>query len=237
MLNSKSKKIGFFGTVVFHLLLFLVCFFSTIGSNPIVLPEMVEITYVPDTELREEAFVEPKVEVSESDEEKKVEDIITDKSETLDIPNAEDTLSFNELEIAEAPSISSELEDLFSTLNTIQSHDSTYMENPDTVPSKTVDPEKQDPLQDGYILSDFRFAISKIKPKYLCKESGTVIVRVWVNREGVTIKAEAGIRGTTESAACLLREAEAAALKTTWTPYFDAPEIQIGQITYNFYQH
>ena len=80
-----------------------------------------------------------------------------------------------------------------------------------------------------------RFAISKIKPNYTCNKSGTVVVRVWVNRKGETIKAEAGVRGTTESASCLLNEAKTAALKTTWTPYFDAPEVQIGKITYNFY--
>ena len=45
------------------------------------------------------------------------------------------------------------------------------------------------------------------------------------------------MRGTTESASCLLEEAKSAALKTTWTPYFNAPEVQIGQITYNFYQN
>ena len=70
-------------------------------------------------------------------------------------------------------------------------------------------------LQDGYVLSDNRLAVNKIKPKYFCQESGRVIVRVWVNREGVTIKAEAGVRGTTESASCLLEEAKSAALKTT----------------------
>ena len=90
---------------------------------------------------------------------------------------------------------------------------------------------------DGYILSDNRFAVVKIKPQYNCDESGTIVVRVWVNREGETIKAEAGVRGTTESASCLLNEAKIAALSTTWTPYYDAPEIQIGQITYNFYRN
>ena len=77
----------------------------------------------------------------------------------------------------------------------------------------------------------------KVKPDYKCEESGKVIVRVWVNREGHTIKAEPGIRGTTESASCLLEEAKIAALKTTWTPYIDAPDIQIGQITYNFHRN
>ena len=86
-------------------------------------------------------------------------------------------------------------------------------------------------------MTDNRLALLKVKPKYLCQESGRVVVRVWVNREGVTIKAEAGIRGTTESASCLLQEAKVAALQTKWTPYFNAPELQIGQITYNFYRN
>ena len=90
---------------------------------------------------------------------------------------------------------------------------------------------------DGYVLSDNRFAVKKVKPKYNCDESGTVVVRVWVNREGKTIKAEAGVRGTTESASCLIREAKLAARQTTWTPYSSAPEVQIGQITYNFYRN
>ena len=53
----------------------------------------------------------------------------------------------------------------------------------------------------------------------------------------VTIKAEAGVRGTTESSPCLLKEAKNAAMKTTWTPYLNAPDIQIGQITYNFHKY
>jgi protein TonB len=91
--------------------------------------------------------------------------------------------------------------------------------------------------QDGYTLSDNRFAVRKVKPEYSCEEFGKVIVRVWVNKEGFTIKAEAGIRGTTESSPCLLKEAKNAAMKTTWTPYFNAPEVQIGHITYNFHKY
>ena len=80
-----------------------------------------------------------------------------------------------------------------------------------------------------YLIKDLLF--QKIKPNYTCNKSGTVVVRVWVNRKGETIKAESGVRGTTESASCLLNEAKTTALKTTWTPYFDAPEVQIRKFT------
>ena len=99
------------------------------------------------------------------------------------------------------------------------------------------DPDKNNQIEDGYQLSDNRFAIRKIKPNYSCEEFGKVVVRVWVDRSGKTIKAEPGVRGTTESASCLLNEAKLAALKTTWTPYLNAPDIQIGQITYNFHKY
>ena len=142
------------------------------------------------------------------------------------------------LEISEESSISSELEEALAMLNNMSSSNSdSISEDIDSVTSSFSDNSVVDDTEDGYILTDNRLALFKVKPKYLCQESGTVVVRVWVNREGITIKAEAGIRGTTESSSCLLQEAKAAALKTKWTPYFNAPEIQLGQITYNFYRN
>ena len=61
------------------------------------------------------------------------------------------------------------------------------------------------------------------------------MVRVWVNANGVTTKAEPGVRGSTETSACLVREAKDAALRTLWAPDPDA-QTQIGTITYNFYK-
>ena len=142
----------------------------------------------------------------------------------------------------EAQSISSELEMALKQLKQLNvSNDTIEAMDQTTDPQDGLDfdfsTDKNPSNIDGYVLSDNRFAVKKIKPDYLCRETGKVVVRVWVNREGFTVKAEAGIRGTTESASCLLKEAKSAALKTTWTPYHNAPEIQIGQITYNFYRN
>lgn len=237
--TSKSKKIGLIGTFVFHILLLLICFFSSIGYTSIAPPEGIEIQYLPyeDSVVEEEIVVESKIQPKESDNPKIVEDIIVDDSEFVEIFEGQDSINVNELEMAEAPLISSELEEVLSKLNSIPSSTPAISENKDSLPSSFSDNMIKDELKDGYVLSDNRLAINKIKPKYSCQESGKVIVRVWVNREGITIKAEAGVRGTTESASCLLEEAKSAALKTTWTPYFNAPEVQIGQITYNFYQN
>jgi outer membrane biosynthesis protein TonB len=85
----------------------------------------------------------------------------------------------------------------------------------------------------GYSLGN-RKAISKPAPKYTCNESGKVVVEVSVDRNGKTIDAIAGIKGTTNTAKCLLDQARIAAMNTKWDASSDAPEKQVGKIVYNF---
>lgn len=85
----------------------------------------------------------------------------------------------------------------------------------------------------GYSLGN-RKAISKPAPKYTCNESGKVVVEVAVDRNGKTIDAIAGIKGTTNTAKCLLDQARIAAMNTKWDASSDAPEKQVGKIVYNF---
>lgn len=86
---------------------------------------------------------------------------------------------------------------------------------------------------DGYELGD-RKAIRKPKPNYICNETGRVVIRVWVNSEGETYKAELDLKNTTDTSPCLVREAKAAALKTNWLADENAISTQIGSIIYNF---
>jgi hypothetical protein len=85
----------------------------------------------------------------------------------------------------------------------------------------------------GYSLGNRR-AISKPAPKYTCNEEGKVVVEVSVDRNGKTVSAIAGIKGTTNTAKCLLEQAKSAALNTKWDASSDAPEKQVGKIVYNF---
>ena len=85
----------------------------------------------------------------------------------------------------------------------------------------------------GYSLGN-RKAISKPAPKYTCNEAGKVVVEVSVDRNGRTIDAIAGIKGTTNTAKCLLDQARIAAMNTRWDASSDAPEKQVGKIVYNF---
>lgn len=79
-----------------------------------------------------------------------------------------------------------------------------------------------------------RNALAKVKPDYKCDEYGIVVMLVKVNRNGITVDAKLQIKGTTNTAACLVNRAKEAALKTKWEGDPSAPEIQVGTITYHF---
>ncbi|WP_374174110.1 energy transducer TonB [Flavobacterium tructae] len=85
----------------------------------------------------------------------------------------------------------------------------------------------------GYSLNG-RKALSKPAPKYTCNEEGKVVVEVTVDQNGKTISATAGIKGTTNTASCLLEQAKIAALNTKWSADDKAAAKQVGKIIYNF---
>ena len=78
-----------------------------------------------------------------------------------------------------------------------------------------------------------RKAVSRPKPNYTCQEEGKVVIDIKVDRNGKTINASVG-KGTTNTAECLTKQAIQAALKTKWQANPDAPLEQFGKITYHF---
>lgn len=86
----------------------------------------------------------------------------------------------------------------------------------------------------GYVLNG-RKALSKPKPNSDCSnETGTVVVQVTVDKNGNTISAVPGFKGTTITAKCLREQAKMAAMNTKWDADSNAPAKQTGTITYNF---
>lgn len=79
-----------------------------------------------------------------------------------------------------------------------------------------------------------RKALSRPIEKPECNEEGIVVVSIEVDKNGKVIKATPGVKGSTNTAACLLKPAKAAALKTTWNPDPNAPTKQRGTIIYRF---
>ncbi len=73
------------------------------------------------------------------------------------------------------------------------------------------------------------------KPENSCgNEYGTIVVKITVDKNGNTIDAISGFRGTTNSNTCLMNEAKKAALKTKWELSPNETERQIGTIIYKF---
>ncbi len=83
---------------------------------------------------------------------------------------------------------------------------------------------------------DLSGRIAKVipKPEYNVREQGTVVVRIWVDKEGNVIKAEAGAKGTTTTSVELFKRAVNAAKKAKFSPNSNALEEQKGTITYHF---
>jgi outer membrane biosynthesis protein TonB len=79
-----------------------------------------------------------------------------------------------------------------------------------------------------------RKPLSRPKPNYICNEEGLVVVSIEVDVNGRVIKATAGVKGSTNTAQCLLSQAKEAALKTKWSADPKAPSKQVGTIKYKF---
>ena len=79
-----------------------------------------------------------------------------------------------------------------------------------------------------------RNALSKPIEQHNCEEEGTVVVSIEVDKYGTVLKAVSGVKGTTNSANCLLKPAREAALRTTWNADPNAPNKQKGTIIYKF---
>jgi outer membrane biosynthesis protein TonB len=79
-----------------------------------------------------------------------------------------------------------------------------------------------------------RKALSKPIEQPDCQEEGIVVVRITVDKNGKVVSAVPGVKGSTNTAACLLRPAKEAALKTTWNADNKAPSNQTGTIIYKF---
>lgn len=87
---------------------------------------------------------------------------------------------------------------------------------------------------DGNYRLGGRKALNKEKKIPTCNETGIVVVKIIVNQAGKVIKAYPGIKGTTNTAPCLMQPAKLAALNTLFNSDNSAPSKQIGSIVYEF---
>lgn len=79
-----------------------------------------------------------------------------------------------------------------------------------------------------------RSLVTKGKVAQECNESGRVVVKIIVDRNGKVISAIPGVRGTTNSNRCLLEPARKTAFKHKWNLDSKAPSQQVGFVVVNF---
>ena len=85
----------------------------------------------------------------------------------------------------------------------------------------------------GYDLGG-RGAKSLHRPSDDFSEEGTIVVDIWVNREGRVVRAEVATKGTTLINSAMREKAKQAALLSAFAADPNAPEEQHGTITYTF---
>lgn len=85
----------------------------------------------------------------------------------------------------------------------------------------------------GYSLGG-RGAKSLHRPSDDFAEEGTIVVDIWVNREGKVVRTEVATKGTTIINSTMREKAKQAALRSSFASDPTAPEEQHGTITYNF---
>lgn len=87
---------------------------------------------------------------------------------------------------------------------------------------------------DGNYRLGGRKALNKEKKIPDCNETGTVVVKIVVNQSGKVVQALPGVKGTTNTAPCLMTPAKQAALATKFNSDSAAPSKQTGSIVYTF---
>lgn len=87
---------------------------------------------------------------------------------------------------------------------------------------------------DGNYRLGGRKALNKEKFVQDCNESGIVVVKIEVDQNGKVVKATPGVKGTTNSASCLMEPARKAAMATKFNSDSEAPVKQVGMIIYQF---
>lgn len=85
----------------------------------------------------------------------------------------------------------------------------------------------------GYGLNG-RSLVNKGKVPQECNESGRVVVKIVVDRNGKVVSATPGVRGTTNNNPCLLEPAKKTAFMHKWNLDSNAPSEQIGFVVVNF---
>jgi periplasmic protein TonB len=254
LIRDKNSRIGLIGTITFHVLLLLLFLFNGLQTpNPIPIHSIAisfgnsndgmgeiqpqDLNASPKTSPQVEEKVTP---VNPTPTVTSTEAITQNTADAISINDKKNKVKTPEPDPVKEPEKTVNQKAIYPGKTTGQSSGSQGDSNK---PGDQGDPggDKNSTSAvgnysgggDKYELG-LRKAKERPKPKYDCQEAGKVFVEIRVDQYGKTVGVRAGIKGTTNTATCLVSKAEEAAWKTTWEADPNASDIQIGTIVYNF---
>ena len=235
-LDSKEKKAGFYTTVIFHLVVIIICLLT---ARQRVASE--ETSFVLDFSKLEEIERIEKQEELKAQASKELEDLLSGKASSSAYRNVAVDRSSQALKddrfknpnqvYDEARELQRKLDASRAAALREQGADDAAQASQDNLPDSNA-PQYKGPSVISYSL-DGRKALSLPVPAYKCQGGGDVSVQIAVNRKGYVVSA-AVIESVSSSDECLVRSAVAAAKRSRFRASSSAAEKQIGEIVYRF---
>ena len=234
-LDSKEKKAGFYSTIIFHLVVIIICLLTAIQK---VVSE--ETSFVLDFSKLEELERVEKQEELKAQASKELDDLLSGNASSSAYRNVAVDRSSRALKddrfknpnqvYDEARELQRKLDASRAAAQREQGADEDAVSQ-DNLPDSNA-PQYKGPSVISYSL-DGRKAISVPVPAYKCQGGGDVSVQIQVNRKGYVVSA-AVIESVSSSDECLIRSAVAAAKRSRFRASSSAAEKQVGEIVYRF---
>ncbi len=235
-LDSKEKKVGFYSTIIFHLVVIIILLLTAIHR---IVDE--ETSFVLDFSKLEEIEKLEKLEELKQQASKELDDLLSGKTTSSAYRNVAVDRSSQPLKddrfknpnqiYDEARELQRKLDASRAAALREQGDDDVSAANKDNLPNSNAEQYKG-PSVISYSL-DGRKALSLPVPAYKCHGGGDVSVQITVNRKGYVVSA-AVIESVSSSDECIVRSAIAAAKRSRFRASSSAPEKQIGEIVYRF---
>ena len=233
-LDSKEKKVGFYSTIIFHLVVLIIFLLTAIHG---IVSE--ETSFVLDFSKLEEIEKIEKLEELKQQASKELDDLLSGRAsnsyrnvavDRSNQPLRDDRFKNPNQVYDEARELQRKLDASRAAALREQGSDDVAANN-ENLPKENAQQYKG-PSVISYTL-DGRKAISLPVPAYKCQGGGDVSVQISVNRKGYVVGASV-IESVSSSDECLIRSAVAAAKRSRFRASTTAPEKQVGEIVYRF---
>ena len=236
-LDNKEKKVGFYSTVIFHLVVLILFLLTAIHR---VVSE--ETSFVLDFSKQEEMEEMEKQEELKEKASRDIEDLLSGKTAVNTYRNVAVDRSAKPLKddrFKNPNQVYDEARDLQRKLDASRREAMKEQGADDEVaaPVRKGDEDTDAPKYTGPSVISYRLdgrkAMSLPIPVYKCFGGGDVAVRIVVNPKGYVIAASV-IEGSSSTDECLQEYAVKAAKKSRFTAAPKAPSRQAGEIVYRF---